>query len=105
MKFNLTLIDGTQLKSVILSKNNQDYRIGELHNTEEFNEYIKSNGEIRMYFCGRYVQGGISHPRIIKDYEILEDDEHTCTLICDCGEIYNYVPTKCKRCGKTFVDM
>lgn len=104
MKFNLTLVDGTNLRSVILSTTNDDFSIGELKASDQFYEWLESNGTQRMYFCGAYVQGGISYPRIIKSYSILEDKESNCTLICKCGKTYNYIPKVCKRCGNTFVD-
>lgn len=104
MKFNLTLIDGTHLNSVILSTSQSDYRIGELKTKEEFDSWLNSEGIIRMYYSGAYVQGGISHPKVVKSFEIFEDDESICTLICNCGKIYNYIPRQCKRCGQFFVD-
>lgn len=104
MKFNLTLVDGTYLNNIILSTSNQDYSIGELKTEEEFFNYLNSNGNQRMYFCGSYVQGGLSHPKIIKSHEIIKDGESYCTLICTCGKIYNHISWKCDRCGNVFVD-
>lgn len=59
MKFNLTLIDGTQLNDIILSTTHDDMSIGELHDEEDFYSWIRSNKNPSskiMYFCGRYVQ-------------------------------------------------
>lgn len=110
MKFNLTLIDGTELKEVLLSTTKQDMSIGALHKADDFYSWIQSdptpNHKSIIYFCGKYVQGGISHPKVIKSYEVLDDDNDCClTLICDnCGAIYHYIPKQCKRCGNVFVD-
>ena len=110
MKFNLTLIDGTELKEVLLSTTHDDMSIGALHKADDFYKWIQSNPtqshKSIMYFCGKYVQGGISHPKVIKSYEVLDDDTDCClTLICDnCGAIYHYIPKKCERCGNVFVD-
>lgn len=104
MEFNLTLLDGTYLQSVNLTTTKTDFRPGQLKNKEQFYKWLESNGEQRMYFCGAYAQGEISHPKIIKSYEILEDKEHQCTLICKCGKVYDYIPQECKQCGNVFVD-
>lgn len=104
MKLNLTLTDGTYLNSIILSTTNNDFSIGELKTKEQFEEWLQTDGRQRMYFCGKYVQGGISHPRIIRSYEVFEDNGTGCTLICNCGKTYNYIPRECDRCGNIFVD-
>jgi hypothetical protein len=109
LKFNLTLIDGTQLNDIILSTTHDDMSIGELHDEEDFYSWIRSNKNPSskiMYFCGRYVQGGISHPKVVKSYEILDDENNCClTLICDkCGTVYHYIPKECKHCGNVFID-
>ena len=110
MKFNLTLIDGTQLNDVILSTTHDDMSIGEIHKVDDFDKWIQSNStpshKTLMYFCGKYVNGALSHPKIIKSYEILdEDNDNHLTLICDnCGAIYHYIPDKCQRCGNVFID-
>jgi hypothetical protein len=104
MKLNLMLIDGTCLENIILSTTKENLSIGELKTKEEFYNWLESDGSQRMYFSGKYVQGGISHPKIIKHHQIFEADEAICTLICKCGKVYNYIPRECKVCGTTFVD-
>ena len=104
IKFNITLIDGTYLDSVILSSTRDNMSIGEFKTYDQFLDWFNSEKSKIIYFCGKYIQGGISSPKIIKNYEIIEDHPHYCTLICSCGKVYDYIPTECSLCGNTFVD-
>ena len=106
MKVNLEFIDGTILKDIMLSTTNTvDYRLGELHTEEELEDYFKGHTHKAMYFSGKYVQGGISSPKVIKSHEIINEDTGGVTVICNsCGKIYNYVPNKCINCGNVIVE-
>lgn len=75
MKFNLTLIDGTQLKEVYLSTSKYDCTIGEITTEENFNDWISFNQDKQMYLYGKYIQGHISCPNIIQSYEIVKDSK------------------------------
>lgn len=48
-------------------------------------------------------KGGISHPKMIKSCEIISDNNDRITLICNCGEVYDYIPKECRKCGHIFV--
>jgi len=103
IKFNITLIDGTYLDSVILSSTRDNMSIGEFKTYDQFLDWFNSEKSKIIYFCGKYVQGGISSPKIIKSYETVEEHSY-CTLICSCGKVYNYIPKECGLCGNIFVD-
>jgi hypothetical protein len=104
LKFDLKLGDGTFLNQVILSTTKNDLSIGQFKTEEEFYNYLDSDEHKIIYFCGMYVQGGISTPQIILDHKIYNDEKKTIVLQCLCGKQYNFIPHECDKCGNIFVD-
>jgi dsDNA-binding SOS-regulon protein len=70
MKFNIELINGQVLKEIYLSTSKE---LGDtIIKTKD--DFFKALYGDRLYYTGKYIQGTISTPKAIKNYDIIEDD-------------------------------